>query len=74
MFKTNVFFLFFVSEGISYQDSPEFFDWFNDYRAEMCEETVTTEIIPLWAKQPGLLEKLGERVSELKLKYKKKMF
>lgn len=45
--------------GLSFQNSPDVFEFLNAFRRATCEKTVTSEIIPLWFKQPGLKEKLG---------------
>ncbi|KAL4229710.1 hypothetical protein ACF0H5_010098 [Mactra antiquata] len=48
--------------GISYQDSPEWFDWFDNYRSTMCEIAVDTEIIPLLSQQDGVIPKLEKGI------------
>jgi len=57
-----------IFTGISYQESPEFFDWFNDYRKGACDNIVNVELLPLWRQQPGLLEKLGKYNQLLQIK------
>lgn len=46
--------------GISFQESPEWFEWFVDFKGKTSNSTITEEIIPCLAKISGLLHKLGE--------------
>ncbi|XP_052282749.1 S-adenosylmethionine-dependent methyltransferase Rv2258c-like isoform X2 [Dreissena polymorpha] len=43
----------------------EWFGWFNNYREGMAENNVTSEILPLWEKQSGLIEKLEKGIRVL---------
>ena len=39
--------------------TPELFEWMDKFRRLTCDKTVEEEIIPMWSKYPGLIEKLG---------------
>ena len=45
-------------KGISFQDDPEWFDWFNAFRKETCDKTVDDELVPLWKRQ-AVTDQLG---------------
>lgn len=52
--------------GISYAESPDWFDWFDGYRGDMCEHTIDSEVIPVFTKQ-GLIPKLESGIKVLDL-------
>ncbi|XP_052796210.1 S-adenosylmethionine-dependent methyltransferase Rv2258c-like [Mya arenaria] len=53
--------------GISYAESPEWFDWFNGYRSNMGEHTVNSEILPLWKQQAHIIPRLESGIKVLDL-------
>jgi len=45
--------------GVPFDATPELFEWMDKFRRLTCDKTVEEEIIPMWSKYPGLIEKLG---------------
>lgn len=45
--------------GINFQDSPDFFDWFDGCRKTTCEIFVEKEILPQFSKQENIIPRLG---------------
>jgi len=52
--------------GVSLGDYPEMFEWMGRRRRLTCDKSVEEEILPMWSKHPGLIEKLGNKRSFLK--------
>ena len=58
LFIYNIFYFIMSIKGISFQDDPEWFDWFNAFRKETCDKTVDDELVPLWKRQ-AVTDQLG---------------
>ncbi|WAQ99294.1 Y2258-like protein [Mya arenaria] len=56
-----------IYQGISYAESPEWFEWLNGYRSDTGEDTVNSEIVPIWKQQSSIIPRLESGIKVLDL-------
>ncbi|XP_052791931.1 S-adenosylmethionine-dependent methyltransferase Rv2258c-like [Mya arenaria] len=53
--------------GISFAESPEWFEWFYSFRGQTVEHKVNTVIVPVWKKQSDIVPRLENGINVLDL-------